>query len=148
MPTRAVPVVSRSKARAVASATLLLASLLPSVAFADDAVPPPPPPAPLSPVPKHRNTAMMIAGMVLTGIGSAMLVGGAIATGVALDVNGQGGLVLIAAVGLPLMGGSVVFAGVGVPLWVVGAQAPPVPPGESLPRARVELGPSTLRVSF
>jgi hypothetical protein len=90
---------------------------------------------------------MMIAGMVLTGIGSAMLVGGAIATGVALDKGDQGGLVLLAVVGLPLMGGSVVFAGVGIPLWVVGAQAPPFPSGE-LPRARVELGPSTLRVSF
>lgn len=98
--------------------------------------------------PKHRNPAMMIAGMVLTGIGAAALVGGVVSTAYFSTLSGDGSGIGIVVVGLPLLGGSLLFAGVGVPLWVVGASAPPASRSALIPSVSVGAGSGALRWTF
>jgi hypothetical protein len=64
--------------------------------------------------PKHRNEAMMIAGIVLSIAGAALSIAGA---GMCANENAcPAGLLIV----LPL--GGTVFPGVGIPLWVNGAK--------------------------
>lgn len=124
-------------------ATSLLTSIAPAALAQPGPMPMPPPPVMIEP-PKHRNPAMMIAGIVLTSIGSAALIGGVVTTVAYSRADSPFGVVLI---GLPLLGGSLLFAGVGVPLWVVGASAPPAHT-PLLPSLAVGPGSGTLRWAF
>lgn len=132
-------------------ATALLASSVPRAAYADPPFELAPPPA----TPKRRSTGMMVAGIVLTSLGSAMLLTGAVTTGIGSSGGGDGGTILVAVVGLPFMVGSTVFAGIGIPLWVVGAQPAPAGSASAQPLpARVAAsisfgaGSGAVRVSF
>src|SRR4051794_36529423 len=104
-------VLDRFAARTSAvKAGLVLAALLavsvPRGAVAREPLEPPPP------VRQHRSKGMMIAGIVLTSIGSAALVSGGVLTGIGASSHSEGGGILMAFFGMPLIVGSVVFAGV------------------------------------
>jgi hypothetical protein len=94
------------------------ASPLSPLTFPGTIVPPPTwpyEPLPRRPIrPKHRNEAMMIAGIVLSIAGVALSIAGA---GMCANENAcPAGLLIV----LPL--GGTVFPGVGIPLWVNGAK--------------------------
>lgn len=141
------------KVKGVALAALLLASALPRAAMADPpAFTPLPPPAPVR---RHRSTGMMVAGIVLTSIGSAALVSGAVLTGYFSTLHSEGGGIGVAIIGVPLMIGSTLFAAVGIPLWAVGAPAPRAgtagtPPEQPRAAASLSFGPGSaaVRLSF
>ena len=109
-------------------------------------------PYPQGELPKYRNNAMRIAGIVLTSFASALMASGLAAMAIDLSGgNGGGdtsskGLVSLL-IGVPLMGGSTIFAGIGIPLWMVGGRPPEgAPPPTQAPS--VGLGPGGLSLRF
>lgn len=127
--------------------TSLLTSIASPALAQPGPMPMPPPQVTIEP-PKHRNPAMMIAGIVLTSIGSAALMGGVITTAMFSRASGEASGIGIVVIGLPLLGGSLLFAGVGVPLWVIGASAPPAHHAALVPSLSVGAGSGTLRWTF
>lgn len=136
----------RMKIASLLLATSLLTSIASPALAQPGPMPMPPPPVMIEP-PRHRNPAMMIAGIVLTSIGSAALIGGVITTAAFSQASGEASGIGIVVIGLPLLGGSLLFAGVGVPLWVVGASAPPAH-AALVPSLSVGAGSGTLRWTF
>jgi hypothetical protein len=67
------------------------------------------------------GTAMRMAGITLTSLGSAAFVGGVTLIGV-LESSLHGGPVALLFWGLPILAPSAVFTGIGIPLWVEGAR--------------------------
>jgi hypothetical protein len=115
--------------------------------------PPPPPPSyasqPFAP-PRHQSTGTMIAGIVLTSLGSALLVA-SVSLAACCNQQDSDGVSLGGTVGVILGLSSILPAAVGIPLWVVGARAPPGPVPMSLqvvPAVSGGPGGLTLRWTF
>lgn len=122
------------------------ASPLPPILVSPPVTPPPYAGYDLDP-PVRRSTGMMVAGMILTGVGSVALLAGVAFTGLFASAGGDSGLGIVL-IGMPLIAGSTVFAGIGIPLWVVGARPAEPALEAAIPSLSVGPGSASLRWTF
>ncbi len=69
------------------------------------------------PLAQHRNVGMMIAGMVITGLGAAVSVAAFAMTGSSNSNTSEVGFLIV----LPI--GGILLPGVGIPLWLSGSRS-------------------------
>jgi hypothetical protein len=105
---------------------------------------------PYAPPPTHQNSGMMIAGIVLTSLGSAMLLA-TLAMVACCNQQDSDGISIADTLGVIVGLSSILPAAVGIPLWVVGARSPPqslLVPVQVVPAVSAGPGGVALRWTF